>query len=404
MAKKKTPELKVAFDTNILYSGTANNLLNAKVSDLIKSYSHVSDLTVTWYLPQVVVQEREYQMLEKGKDLLSPVQKLERLLGHNLNITKEIVHDRIRKTIEDQIKENHIKIIDLNLDSIDWNKIVNKSTYRLPPFDKGEREKGFRDALISESFMQLIEAAPKTPQICRIVLVTNDDLLETDLVHKTTNLTNVKIYKDIEDVKSLINTLASQVQEGLIDKIKDKASRYFFEKGNNDCLYYKEKIYDKIEDRYQDKLNELHPEADSRTNGTIYISPPRFFSKKGQRITWKTRINIASKAYKKIVSGSSTALGLGLTGPYAIPTTFGLAQHHESPHALGLTQPFAIPEPSTAFHGLTSSLIDKDKLIADGRTTFEITWSILVTTNYKFRNPKIDSVDFIEINWEDKLE
>ena len=36
MAKKIKPELKVTFDTNILYSGTANNLLNAKVTALIK--------------------------------------------------------------------------------------------------------------------------------------------------------------------------------------------------------------------------------------------------------------------------------------------------------------------------------------------------------------------------------
>ncbi|MBI4681037.1 MAG: DUF4935 domain-containing protein, partial [Nitrospirae bacterium] len=327
-------------------------------------------------------------------EFLPPVQKLEHLLGHNLNITEEIIHDRIRKTIDKHIEDNSITIIDLNLDSIDWNDIVKKSTYRIPPFDKGDNEKGFRDALISESFMQLIESSPKTPQLCRIVLVTNDNLLETDLINKTSSLNNVKVYKDIEDVKGLINTLASQVQEGLIDKIKDKANRYFFEKENNESLYYKENIFKQIETRYQDKLNELHPDGDSRINGARYISAPRFDSKKGQRITWKTRIDVVSKTYKKSVGISSSGLGFGLVQSYAARHPFGLG-------LAGIPQP---SEASTAFQGLSSLLPDKDKLIAEGKTTFEITWSILVTTNYKFRNPKIESVDFVEINWEDKIE
>ncbi|MBI5741483.1 MAG: hypothetical protein HZA16_12315 [Nitrospirae bacterium] len=164
--------------------------------------------------------------------------------------------------------------------------------------------------------MQLVKSSPKTPQYCRVVFVTGDELLSTDLSGKVQAVSNVKLYKDIEDVKSLINTLTSQVKEELIEKIKDKVFRYFFEKDDNDCLYTKEKIYKKIEERYADKLAELPPNGDNRKNGTRYISAPRFFSKKGQRITWKTRIDVVSKAFKKIKP--SPTIGLGLAELYAM--------------------------------------------------------------------------------------
>lgn len=158
----------------------------------------------------------------------------------------------------------------------------------------------------------------------------------------------------------------------------------FFEKGNTESLYFKEKIFERIEKLYGNKLKELPPGAERRENGTRYISSPRFVAKKNQRITWKTRIDVVSKAYTyKKINEQPSQLFLALAG--------------------GLGQPEKIDSPNT-LSSLLGFGLEKEELVANGRTTFEITWSILVTTKHSLRNPKIESIDFIEINWEDKIE
>ncbi len=100
MTKKKTPEIKIVFDTSVLYTGSCSDLLSEKAKAFIDGSSGFKDLTVRWFLPDVVVREREYQMLSRGTDLLPSVAKLEKLLGHNLAITPEILRERVRDVIE----------------------------------------------------------------------------------------------------------------------------------------------------------------------------------------------------------------------------------------------------------------------------------------------------------------
>lgn len=381
MVQRKHPELKVVFDTSALYTGSASDLFNTKIESLIKEYSQVADLKVSWYFPKVVITEREYQMLEKGKEILPSIQKLERLLGHNLNITEDIIHERINSTISQQLTAYAINILALDISIVNWDKVIHSALYRIPPFEKGEREKGFRDALIVETFLQLVELSPKSPQSCRVVFVAGNGPLIKALSKATETMNNVNIYNDIENVKSLINTLASSVREELINKIKQKVQNYFFEKENKESLYFKEEVFEKIENLYDDRLKELPAYGETRKNETRYISAPRFVSKKKQRITWKTRINVVSKAYKKIKPTYQKSLGV----LNALRHTEGADVSSDPLEMLGFG-------------------LEKEELVAEGRTTFEVTWSITVTTRHHLTNPKIESIDFIEINWEDKIE
>ena len=70
MAKKHVPKLLVVFDTNVLYSQVASDLVRNDVQRLISENSTHPDLKIDWYLPEVVVGERKYQMLAKAKELL----------------------------------------------------------------------------------------------------------------------------------------------------------------------------------------------------------------------------------------------------------------------------------------------------------------------------------------------
>ncbi len=81
-AKRRKPALKllIVFDTNVLYAQVASDLVNKEVNKLIKANSSHLDISVKWFLPSVVIDERRYQMRKKAFELLPSIQKLERLL------------------------------------------------------------------------------------------------------------------------------------------------------------------------------------------------------------------------------------------------------------------------------------------------------------------------------------
>ena len=114
MSPKKPRELKVVFDTSVLYTGSASDLLNNDSVTIIQNNSDHDDLKIEWYLPEVVIHERKYQMRAQGIKFIPPVKKLERLLGHNLNITEDVIKSRIEKVVEEQISILHIHPIYLD--------------------------------------------------------------------------------------------------------------------------------------------------------------------------------------------------------------------------------------------------------------------------------------------------
>src|ERR1700675_1733123 len=74
--------LRVAFDTNVLFTGSASDLVRQEAASLI-SQSGFPDLDIQWYLPDVVRLERQFQMQKGALELLAPLARVERLLGHN---------------------------------------------------------------------------------------------------------------------------------------------------------------------------------------------------------------------------------------------------------------------------------------------------------------------------------
>lgn len=164
MAVKKKPELKVVFDTNVLWTGSASDLLKQEVSELIEANSQHSDLAISWYLPEIVRHERQFQMLTQSLELLPSIQKLERLLGHNLNINEGIIKQRVNEAIESQITKLGINVIRLDTARVEWRDLILNAAYRRPPFSQGPKEKGFRDALVVEAFLQLVSDSQSRPK------------------------------------------------------------------------------------------------------------------------------------------------------------------------------------------------------------------------------------------------
>ncbi|HSH38721.1 MAG TPA: PIN domain-containing protein [Chthoniobacterales bacterium] len=368
----KHPQVKVVFDTNVIYTGTAHDLLNAKITALIEEYRNAKDITVHWCLPDVVLREREFQMVERGAELLPAIERLERLLGHNLAFTHAILKERVHACTTKQIADVGLELVDVDAASVDWQSVIDKSTNRLPPFEKGDKEKGFRDAVILETFRQVVNQSPASPKECRVVLLTEDALLGEAASAAVANIPNARIAKGIEELRGLINVLTSEVKEELIAQVKDKVAILFFDQENEAGLYFSDTIRDRIITEHAELLAAVPPgEQLIRKNGTWFIYPPEFSRKTGQRVSWRTRIVVASKLFKR------TSLDpVNLTAP---------------------------PAPRVAPLSITEVLeAQKEILVKDGRTTFQVDWSVLVQTNLKLRSPKIEGVKYVDTDWEKK--
>jgi hypothetical protein len=42
----------------------------------------------------------------------------------------------------------------------------------------------------------------------------------------------------------------------------------------------------------------------------------------------------------------------------------------------------------------------KKTIVARGRSTFHVLWSVTITSRKKFKNAKVEAIDFVETVWE----
>src|ERR1039458_4569483 len=136
--KRRAPrnsELRVVFDTNALYVsptslGSASDLVRQEIVDLIASAKY-PDLNILWYLPEVVRHERQYQMQSEALKLRSPINRIERLLGHNLALTDESLLNHGEGKINETERALGLHELKLDHSKVDWNAVIHASSYKI---------------------------------------------------------------------------------------------------------------------------------------------------------------------------------------------------------------------------------------------------------------------------------
>jgi hypothetical protein len=230
--------------------------------------------------------------------MLPTIDRLERLLGHNLNITLDILETRVQAAVEKQVQGYGINVHPLNTAEVDWKRLILNAAYRKAPFQLGEKEKGFRDALILETFLQVVGATPTSRSVARLALVSGDQLLRDAAVARIGTSGNIHVLELIDALKGLINTLGSSVDEQFITAIRDRAAEAFFKAKDETTLYYKASVAASLSDTLTKASVKLPDRADKYNVEKWTINPPRFVKKQGQRIYWTTRFEARLKALK----------------------------------------------------------------------------------------------------------
>lgn len=413
MAKKSTKiELNIVFDTNALHTVASHDLLNAKTKKLIETHTNYTDITINWYLPDVVVLERQFQMYEAGRKLLPNIEKMELLLGHKLNINDDILKSRVELSIKSQIENYKINRMLLNTEKIDWQKIIQSSTSRMPPFENNDKEKGFRDAIILETFAQIVEISLQNSKKCKNILITGDRMLTVATNDRFKKPNNIKICESIEKCEEFINLLKNEVTEEYIKLIEDKISSYFYNNQSNSGFFIENEIRKQIESKFQKELKQLYPTSTIREAGDLYISEPTFNHKEGQKYYWTTEITIEGYCYKKVEvnkqDDDNFITILNSLNSRAIDDTSRSIDHSGSilrdyqntflaSHSL-LNENFS-ENINRRLIPIPKKYIEQKVKVAKCNSYFEIDWSIVIKTNHVFGMSQLEQIRFVEHQW-----
>lgn len=362
-------EIRIMFDTNVLFTGTSHKLINDKAHEYISANHSRQDLQLSFYIPSVVIEERRYQMTEKGTELLGPVGKLEQLLGHQLGINSDILRSRVDDAIKKEIEANRINTFEVDCSKIDWNRAISLATGRRPPFEKGEKEKGFRDFIIAQTFFQLCEGSPVTPKHCRVVLVTADGLLTEYVNGVCSDRTNIKVLDSIESLNSYIETMASTIGEEMLKEVQGKASNIFWNFSSKSGLWNDWNLYEKIQASFKDKITEMPANSTIIEIDSLSLALPRFEKKEKHVIHWVTVLTVKRSAY--IIEFPGTGAGSGLLGAIASGQTGSLSSFGSA----------------------------VKRKTHEGDYTVEIKWRTTLTTRKVIKSPKFDGIAFKEARW-----
>ena len=333
-------------------------------------------------------------MQTEALKLRPAINKIERLLGHNLALTDQILLDHVRTKIDERRIELGLQELALDHSQVDWTALIHAAEYRTPPFQPGEKEKGFRDSLVAESFLQLLESSPKTPALCRVVLVTSDELLSQAIKERIAGSTNASVLPSIEELKGLINTIVSNVGEDFIAQLKPKSAKLFFVSADEkDVLYFKENVGQRIREKFAAELAKRPEGTTFRRNGTWLISRPNFSRKEGRRIYWTSRIEVeveAGTATKEPKTAMIQASGVNLATPFK----------WEFQPTSDIT--FTVPSSMS----MTPQTFDWSQFPADppesrvvtqkGKDIFEVLWSAEVTMSKELKKAVIEELRHVE--------
>ena len=424
MSKRPKPlPVHIVLETSCLFTDAADKLIKEELSEFILSTINRREIDVTWHLPSLARDERKHQMVIRAERLIPQLEKVERLLGHKFGITKETLDERVDAVISREIARHHLTLHNLDTSKVDWTDLISRSVQRRPPFDPGEKEKGFRDAVVLQTFRQIIEDLPKSPQSCRIVLMSGDRLLVEAARELASGRSNIACTGDLEEIQTILNALASALTQEVVDKVLPAASALFWKKDDLTTLYYRESIGEKISKEFGKELSLLPAEFTHSITKRVMIRAPAFLSKANQRLTFSSRVTHEIEAVRTVWRFSPATGGLlaGLAGLGARASNTNVTEQSAGVGLLNLGS-LGITEPSdsrTPTFGSMAPAIGPslgsghlsnpsppqpvlEEVRRAGRHVFEVFWSATLTASGTVKSARFEKVEYKESSWEEE--
>ena len=292
----------VALDTSVIKT-TGTELVTLDVKRLIDTtYEH---LDVRWQVPRIVVLERQHQMVTDGLTLLKHRAHLEFLTQQKLAALSESnVEERVATFIAGQLAALRLEVLELNAGAIGWDALIEDAARRRGVFKGSDnREKGFRDRLIAETFMQ----HPNTePDYARRAFVTADPHLAAYVTSRVGANAAVAVLNSVSELTTHLGTLNSQLQEALVAILKPLASEMFLD-ASGGGLFLASGVPERITAKYRDVLARIPDGATRRELVGWSVDSPTFIGLLPGRVTeWESRVVSLSRVTRPDPTGVRT--------------------------------------------------------------------------------------------------
>jgi hypothetical protein len=288
--------MNVVFDTNMVFNKGFEDLIPKPTADLIARHSAHGDLAIRWIIPHVVAGEREYQMRNEYREVSSTIAKARLLFGNQWEISQAHVEQRIGMRINEQLAAHGIEVARCDTGLVDWDAVIRRSWLREPPFQSGNTEKGFRDAIVCETFIQIAQNLPASDSA---VLVSNDRLVRSHLQFRGVLADRVRVADTLDALNDEIRLRVSHVDAETQALIERHAKQLFLPDGaepEDNCLWYRENLFEEIQKKFGDRIR-LEATSASRIEHDFVghtVTDPRLVSKEGQRVHFESLYDLES--------------------------------------------------------------------------------------------------------------
>jgi len=401
----------VVFDSNQIWTGSAYQFLPKPVSSLIRTLSFRQSSDVHWYIPEVVRLEREYQMMSAAEELLPSISKLERLTGASFGVTREVLRARINSIIAKAIEDHRIEVPSFDSDAVNWHEIVSRAVTRLPPFEAGETEKGFRDAIIGETFYQLRNRLGLSLP-AQLVLVSSDRLLISAVKDKFGSRPEIGLYKNIQELETNLVALSEKLDQRDAQELVTFA-RTFLEQNITVG-----RLTSIIFDSYRTELQASSTEGGIVTRWHVFLGDTALVGKEGSHLQFHTTIFVQADASRTIqvspyISNtmSNIASNSTVTTFVAAPSNQGTVTQYPGtvttvvPASEGTNITSTISSyPIAAGNGNSNISVFSSELTriinTIGRHRLTLSWSAQLTKDRGLTGFEFGSIDYEDVTWE----
>lgn len=210
MNARSKPRLNVMLDTNALFvEGRSDQFLAPMLMKVIEDPVHAK-LNIRWSIPGMVRREREYHVRQHAKHVVSGAKEMPSLFADTWVGDEDAVNAAISQMAQRELDRLNIRVYECDPNKVEWTPLMEAAGFRLPPFDPNEKnEKGFKDAIVAETFIQRCDELTRHG-VDTAILVTNDAMLKAH-VERRVDLSRVKVLRNVDALTSELNFLVSDI-------------------------------------------------------------------------------------------------------------------------------------------------------------------------------------------------
>lgn len=326
--RKRPPAHLVVTDTNILWHGDKSKVVNPEFENFWTANLNLIEMQLI--IPQVVKGELLFQhttsaikAFNKSKENIVLLNAITEGQFKN-RISEEKIRKRVEDRFEQWFKSKGAVIHPTPVSNINWETLIEASIWRQAPFSMdpdNESEKGFRDALILETVLDVCKSHEK-----QVAFVCNDSLLRETANTKRTANPNLAVYESLPQFASYIKLTQEELTGAFVKSILERAREKFYSRNDSECLYQRGSVVGKIREQFESEFKIFDAAGSTLLTGQLFpgeawkpsneekrwISGTQFESLKGDReFHWSTRVSFVQLFKNESTSSLVASLLLG---------------------------------------------------------------------------------------------